>query len=319
MGRLALLAALLAALGACDRGPSGARLAALRDEANAENARRAASLGSDTDREIREWTLTVEGQTAAGTASTLRYPDLDALATDRLRGPAYTLVQGDDQNVAYRGVRIATLLDRVPPAPGVTEITFVAFDGFRSTIALADARAYAIMLALEADGVRITRSTGGPLFLIFPIRDYPELARTYNWSSWSFYVTRMVLGTDPAALRIGERRVDLAALDALPPQVIEVAPKLRLGWPQGPVRLRGVALADLGVTGAVTIKTKARTWHDVAACAPIVVHRWGPDDALIPARLGGPLVLAFTAPCPAHDSDTEWPTFVEAIEPTGSP
>jgi hypothetical protein len=310
-------AVLLAMLGvaACQRRPTADELARLRAEAEAENQHRAAATTATIDREIREWTLTIEGQGAAGTGATFSYAELDALATEHVRAPSSTLVQADTgASVDYRGVRVSTLLDRVPPADGVDELTFVAFDGYRTTISAKDARAFPIVIALEADGVRLTRSTAGPLFLVFPIRDYPELAKTYNWNQWAFYVTRMVIGTEPIDLRVDGRRLDLAALDALPPTILEVAPKLRQVGSDRAVRLRGVALSALTPRSDVAIRTKSRTWREVAACQPVVVYRWGPDEAPIAARDGGPLIVAFAADCEAHKADTEWPTFVEAIE-----
>jgi hypothetical protein len=297
---------------ACQQRPGAEELASLRAEAEAENQKRAGSTAATIDREIREWTLTIEGQ-VAGEGATLTYAELDAMATEHVRAPSSTLVQADSgASVDYRGVRVSTLLDRVAPAEGVDELTFVAFDGFRATISAKDVRAFPIVIALEADGVRLTRSTAGPLFLVFPIRDYPELAKTYNWNHWAFYVNRLVIGTEPVRLEIDSKVLDRAALDALPETILEVAPKLRFAGPEGIVRLRGVALDALTPRKDVAIRTKFRVWHDVAACKPVLVHRW--NDAPIPARKGGPLIVAFAAECDAHKADTEWPTFVEAIE-----
>jgi hypothetical protein len=78
--------------------------------------------------------------------------------------------------------------------------------------------------------------------------------------------------------------------------------------------LRGVALSARTPRTDVAIRTKARVWRDVAECEPVLVYGWGPDAAPIPARKGGPVIVAFAADCDAHKADTEWPTFVEAIE-----
>ena len=301
------------ALAACQKRPSADELARLRAEAEAENDKRAAAVADTIDREIRDWTLTIEGQVAAGT--TLGYADLDGLATVHVLAPASTLVQADTgASVDYRGVRVSTLLDRVQPAEGADELTFVAFDGYRSTISAKDARAFPIILALEADGVRLTRSTAGPLFLVFPIREYPDLAKRYNWNFWAFYVTRLVVGTEPIDLQVGDRHLDLAALDALPPTMLDVAPKLRFVGHEGVVHLRGVALSELTPRPDAAIRTKFRVWRDIAACKPVLVYRWGADEVPIAARDGGPLLVAFTAECDSHKADAEWPTFVEAIE-----
>jgi hypothetical protein len=124
-GRFATLLVALGALGGCDRGPSPSKLAALRAEANAENDKRAATVASETDREIRDWTLTVEGQTASGAETTVRYPDLDAMATDRIQGPHYTLVQGDER-VVIEFVPV-TADEEGPAAPRQLELDMGGF------------------------------------------------------------------------------------------------------------------------------------------------------------------------------------------------
>ena len=48
-----------------------------------------------------------------------------------------------DRVIDFRGVLVRDLLDRYRAAAGVTEVTFVAIDGFRSTIDLAGLRAAA--------------------------------------------------------------------------------------------------------------------------------------------------------------------------------
>ena len=51
------------------------------------------------------------------------------------------------------------------------------------------------MLALERNGKPLSRSDGGPLHLIFPYSDRPEIANKYSARYWAFYVTHIIIGT----------------------------------------------------------------------------------------------------------------------------
>jgi hypothetical protein len=209
----------------------------------------------------------------------------------------------------------------------------VAHDAFRSTIEVADARRWPIALALEMDGRPIPRAGGGPLFLVFPHATEPASARRYNDRYWSFYVTHMIVGTEPIALRVGDRALDAAALAALAPVDLVVRARFNGAfWPSTAVELRGVRMADalaaagvaLPEEGSVVALGKAPIQRDaldpvrfrardVRDCGILLVSRWGPRREPIPAGMGGPLAIAIPDACAARHGDRHWMTFVQEL------
>lgn len=324
-----VLPILPAILGACDRAPPSDDLDRLHDEAVAAN--RAALVANRLDRSETD-SLQIRGRVKR--PQTITWDDLQGLATTHVQtiDPQAT---GRATPIDYRGVLVRDLLDRAG-AQDATEITFVSRDAFRATIALADARATRILLAIEADGARIAPDHGGPIYLVFPWSESPQAYRTrYGDRFWAFYVTAMVVGTEDATVQVGTRSFDRAALDALPPATLDVKPGWKVEWPSTTTHLRGVRLADVltaaGVAlppgGHVIVRGKAPLHRDrrkpsgidiadLARCPPLLALGYGPDAAPIPARLGGPIAMAMP-PCDERydgDPDHHWVTMVESIE-----
>jgi hypothetical protein len=236
------------------------------------------------------------------------------------------------KSTKFRGVLVRDLLDRFDADPQAGEITFVCIDGFRATVRLADARKYRMLLAIEADGRPIERTSGGPIYLIHPFSEAPELADVYPDRFWAFYVTHVVVGTEDVRVRIGDRTFDRAALENLPPVRWETPVGWKVDWPADAVHLRGVRLVDaldvagveLPPKGRVVIRGKAPVHDDperpiaiavadLDACRPVLALRWGNDEKPIPAKLGGPVALAIT-PCGPTYGERPWVTFVESIQ-----
>lgn len=70
-------------------------------------------------------------------------------------------------DVRWRGVRIATLLDRAGVDPAATHLTFHSRDGvYTDSLAMADATARTTILATEMDGDPLPLRHGGPLRLV---------------------------------------------------------------------------------------------------------------------------------------------------------
>ena len=57
----------------------------------------------------------------------------------------------------------------------VAEVRLVAANDYFVDIPTEDFRAYDAILAMEADGKRLSRREKGPLWLMYPISDHPEL------------------------------------------------------------------------------------------------------------------------------------------------
>lgn len=314
---------------ACRQAPSDDELARLHAEAVAANA--AAIAAAPTAHEPG-YTLTVSGQVAR--SETLGWTELQQHATAHVR----TInVQSVDKKTPtdFRGVLVRDLIDPLQPAADAREVTFVAIDGFRATVQIADVRAYRMLLAIEADGAPIPRTAGGPIFLVHPISENPGLAAKYPDRFWAFYVAEVVVGTEAPALAISAsggtaKTLDAAALAALPTASLDGPVGWKVDWPADAVHVRGVALVDALKAAGVAVPTKGRIVirgkapihrdpdkpiaidvDDLAQCQPLLAMRWGADEAPIPAKLGGPIALA-VAPCGAV-GDKLWVTFVEDI------
>ena len=320
----------MAALAACDQGPSAAELDRLHAEAVAANQARLAAHATD-DADAPGRSLTVLGQLGQP-AATLDWPTLDGLAQAHVktRNPQNPGDRG--RVVDFRGVLVRDLLDRFAAAPDADEVTFVALDGFRSTVPTADLRRYRVLLAIAADGSPIDRSSGGPIFLVFPWVESPETESAFPDRFWSFYVTHVVVGTPAPRLVVGGTTLDAARLAALPTVTLDAPVGWKTTWPSGPVHLRGVALTELLAAAGLTVPAGGHlivrgmaasqrdpqdpitlSADDVATCGAMIATAWGADVAPITARRGGPLALAIPPGCSERLGPKAWVTFVEEL------
>jgi hypothetical protein len=339
-----MLAMVIAALSGCARGPSSEQLDEWLAEARAADAREAAAHAGDDER--AGWTLTVVG--SDGRASELRWEVLDRLA-DTTVDTDLPPEGGAARHAAFRVVTLSELLDTVGGAAGSEEITLVAYDGFRATIATRDLLAHPIGLAVEADGAPIPRSLGGPLFTVLPITASPVLTHRYTSSAWVFYVTHVLAGTPPPHLRVDDDHpgeADDVRASITPPELAAMVTNrqtltvgYRTGWSSEPVVLEGVLIRDLlalrgialspgdevHVTSIAPLTRGARptvlTADEVLLQPTMLATRWAPGGTAhdpgstvpIPARLGGPVTLAVPPAVQARLGDRAWLTFVDAL------
>ncbi len=321
----------VAYLTACTNQPTSADLETWRQEAIAQNAAIVAS--QDQERNTSDWQFVVQGQISAGKPVQLSLSELNDLATTSVWTKEPHNTSDPDAVLQFRGVTVSTLLDKFGVAPNVTEVTFVAYDGYRSTVSLTDLRQYPIIVALERNGQKISRSEGGPIYLVFPYTKFPQLQARYPDRFWAFYITNMVVGTEPIQLQVGDRLFDATALKKLKQVTLEETVGYRIGWPVGKVKLHGVrvrdALAAVGLTlpenGAVIVRGKSAIYHDPAnpirlgasdikKCDILLATHWGDDRIPIPAQKGGPITLALSSACQTQSNDRRWVTFVEELE-----
>lgn len=325
----------LVAVAACERGPSTAEIERLHAEAVAANQELLAAHAVD-DANAPGKSLTVSGQLGAP-STTFDWAALDALATTHV--PTKNPQNPTDRArvIDFRGVLVRDLLDKLRAAPEATEVTFVALDGFRSTVDVTGIRTFRVLLAVAADDAPIERASGGPIYLVFPHSESPETEARYPDRYWSFYVTHMIVGTEAPRLAIGGKVLDAAALATQPRATLEGPVGWKVHWPSTAVRIRGVTLADalaaagvaLPAGGRVIVRGKAAVHRDpgdpivivaddVKRCGFLLATHWGDDDAPIPAKLGGPIALAVPPPCAAQYGDRFWITFVEEIVVEGA-
>jgi len=319
--------ALLTIVAACARGPSDAELDRLHAETIAANT--AAMAANHTQAHADPgFTLAVSGRIAKPGA-TLAWAEVEKLATTKV---ATIHPQNPTTPMAFEGVLVRDLLDRFGAAADSDEVTLVSLDGFRATVKLADARANRMLLAIRADGAPIPQEHGGPIYLIHPWSEAPAMKEAYPDRFWAFYVTHLVVGTELPHLVIAGHELDGAALAAMPKSAFDGPIGFKVEWPSDAVHLGGVRLVDaiaaahvaLPPHGKIVVHGKAHVHDDPAQpieflvddlerCKPLLGLRIGLDEAPITARLGGPIVLAFT-PCGDRYTSRHWVTFVERIE-----
>jgi hypothetical protein len=334
MSALSKLLIIALSLTACKNTLTEAELQALHQEAIARNAEQLQANAHQTEQ--MSWQLWVQGQTKSPTSAPLNWEQLQELATTHVPTPDPANAADPNAIFDFKGIPVSQLLDRfgvAPDLPQTTQVTFVAFDGFRASVSIADLRRYPIILALERDGKPLSRQQGGPLYLVFPHAQHPELKQKYDSSFWVFYVTHAIVGTEPVRLKIGNRQFDEAAFGKLPQTTVETLVGYKLGWPAGKVLLKGVRLRDVlaaaGVklppNGAVMIRGKPAIYSDrtdpvrlnaasVQNCDILLATRWGNDSQPIATQMGGPMTLAFPSSCSTLTGKERWVTFVEELE-----
>lgn len=311
----------LVPLSACTQSPGIDQINAWQQEAIAENNRLLKTYAKPSDQ--LQWHVMLQGQVQK--PQRLNWQSLTQLSKTQITTKDSTLVNPEHPS-RYRGIAVSTLLDQSKAQSDT--ITFVAADAYRATVARQDLQKYPILLAIEREDKPMTRADGGPVKLVFPISQYPELEK-YNGTAWVFYVTHVIAGTEAPQVQVGKTLLLKKDLDRLPSTTITTPVSYRVGWQNGPVRLEGIRIRDLlpelPKTGWVTIRGKAPIHRDpqkplrlpvnvVRNCDVIIARRWGDQATPISAPMGGPLTLAFAPACGAIAKTFPWITFVESLE-----
>nr|WP_199306719.1 molybdopterin-dependent oxidoreductase [Anabaena sphaerica] len=319
-------------LGGCTESPTDEQLAVWRKEASDRNAEIVAEKAKNNQR--REWNLVIQGQTATGKTETLTWPQLQDLATASINTVDANNIVHPKQVFKFTGVSVNSLWQKLGNQTEIKEITFVCYDAYQVTIKIEDLLKYPIILAVAKDGQPIPREQGGLLYLVFPYSQYPEIRNKYDEGMWAFYVTHVIFGTEKAQVRIGNRELNLVDLDKLPQVTLTQNVGYRVWWPSGKVNLHGVRLRDvlslagvnLNSTTSVVVRGKPPVYRknsepielateDILECSIILATRWGEEKQRIPAKMGGPVTLAFGDDCSSKIKNQRWVTFVEELTP----
>jgi hypothetical protein len=314
-------------LAACGRHADPAWVEARLAEAHERNAAALAAHAGDDEREA--WTVSIVAPT--GSTEVLPFRRFAALPQTEV-ATRESAESRSDTVVHFRGVRLSELIARAPGVEHATDVTLTASDGFRATIALDDARLFPILLATDADGAPLGRDHGGPVYAVYPITGSPELESRYSSSWWVFYVTHVVVGTPPPAVRVAGHDLDAAALAALPSTPLSAQVGYRVGWPSEPVLVHGVRIRELIAAVGETLAPDDRvrvlsrapitrgeerptflSADDVLAHDAMLALAYGETREPIPSRLGGPVALAFPPEVGAHLTDHDWLTFVDEL------
>jgi hypothetical protein len=327
---LPILAIILATLTGCEKQPEEAQLNQWYQEAIVEDK-------SLTDfytavSEHQQWMFAIESETDDKVYH-FTFTELNRLATTHVSTPEPHPGRAETPS-DFRGVRISTLLDMAKIDPNLEKITFVCDDAYRVEVKVADVRKHNIILAIEKNGKNIPRSEGGPLYLVYPHVQSPELKEKYPSTSWGFYITHLILGTESINLKLGKQSLNQEQFEKIPKTILNNSVGYRLYWPEGKIKLQGVKLQDLFKAAnlplqpqtQLILKGKANVTHDpknpirltgkqLEQCTVILASHWGEKLEKIPSKMGGPLTLAFDADCKKNWNQAPyWLTFVEEIE-----
>lgn len=325
---------LTAYLSGCTKQPTIAQLDQWQQETIARN-QEMVTTHQHNAQSNSEWQLKIEGKNPTGEQIQLSLSKLETLANTSIQTREPHNITAPEAIVSFRGVPVSELLELFGIDTDVSEVTFVSYDGYRSTVSLEDLLKYPILIALERNGKKISRSQGGPLYLVFPYSDFPQLQFKYPERFWAFYLTNIVLGTEPIQLQVDKNFLDTTFLEKLPQVTIEEAVGYRIGWPASKTKLHGVLVRDVLAAagsqipkyGAVIIQGKSPVYSDAAnpirieasqlnSCDILLATHWGEDAQPIPAKMGGPITLALSSDCHIKSDNNYWVTFVEKLEVT---
>jgi hypothetical protein len=317
-------------LGGCTNQPTDHQLEVWRKEAIARNAEIVADNAKKTRQS--EWNLVIQGETATGKPVQLNWQQIFALANTHIKTTDANYAIQPNQVFDFRGIPVSRLLNEFGSQSNISDITFLSYDAYQVTVSLKDLLTYPIILAIAKNGKPINRDQGGPIYLVFPYTQYPQLKQKYEETFWAFYVSHIVVGTEQVQLRVGKRTLRLADLDQLTQVTLTETVGYRAGWPSGKVKLHGVRIRDilafadvqLPPQGEIVLQGKAPISRnptnpitlpvtDMRDCDVLLATRWGDDKQPIPAKLGGPLTLAISSGCNAKTRNMRWVTFVEAL------
>jgi hypothetical protein len=116
--------------------------------------------------------LTVDGaisHTNAPGRAEFDHPMLEELGLVRLR----TWTPWTEGEPEFEGVPVQRLMEAVG-ATG-SEVRAIALNDFESTIPLADFERYPVLLAMSVDGLQLRVRDKGPIWIVYPWSDHPEL------------------------------------------------------------------------------------------------------------------------------------------------
>jgi hypothetical protein len=96
-----------------------------------------------------------------------------------------------DGIVEYKGPKLLAVLEYAG-AKGKT-IKVIAWDDYIVTIPISDAEKYGLLLATHEAGQRMTIDGKGPLFVVYPFAEHPELRNDYYYSLSVWQVKEIVV------------------------------------------------------------------------------------------------------------------------------
>lgn len=124
--------------------------------------------------------LTIDGKTRTGQAVEFTLPEIERMGLETIRTstPWHAGVE------TFEGVRLSKLMEEVG-AEG-DQLFVVALNQYTTEIPMSDVKANNAILAIKRDGKFMEVDDKGPLFVVYPFDDNPELKSElfYSRSAW---------------------------------------------------------------------------------------------------------------------------------------
>ena len=98
---------------------------------------------------------------------------------------------GSSKEYEFTGVTLAKLME-LAGATDCTKIIVKSSDGWTAEVSAADAKAYDILITDDyVGGKDIPADAGGPIKMVFPATEHPELNDKYDTWAWQWYVSEI--------------------------------------------------------------------------------------------------------------------------------
>jgi DMSO/TMAO reductase YedYZ molybdopterin-dependent catalytic subunit len=114
------------------------------------------------------WDFTVAGATASGGEHTWSWPEFGALPTVQVQADFHCVTKFSVLDNAWTGVAARTVLERVPPAPGVEHVLVFAEYGYSANLRLTDLADDDALFVTHRNGEALSPDHGYPLRLVVP-------------------------------------------------------------------------------------------------------------------------------------------------------
>ncbi|WVT78098.1 molybdopterin-dependent oxidoreductase (plasmid) [Sinorhizobium chiapasense] len=124
--------------------------------------------------------LTINGKITGGTPVNFSRADLEAIGSATIA----TTTPWHDGVITFEGVPLSKLMEKVGASGKIAFV--VALNDYATEIPLSDFSDYDVILAIKQNGNYMEVADKGPLFVIYPYDDKPELkSETYfSRSAW---------------------------------------------------------------------------------------------------------------------------------------
>lgn len=95
----------------------------------------------------------------------------------------------------YSGVLLRDLLDRLD-LQDVATLNATALNNYFTSLSVADAYQYDVLLALTQDGKLLTRRNKGPIWVVYPLSQHPELDKPSYHSAMIWQLRSVSVGNE---------------------------------------------------------------------------------------------------------------------------